>query len=371
MIREFFCSGPRRRCAFAWGGLLVFVLYSLFKAWLKWALNGWYATFYDELQDVDPGSGDAGHFAAKRAAVRDELIRFAWIVTPAVVVHPVAKWIASVWRFAWRMALVRSYLVHYDVTVPPIEGAAQRIHEDTTRFESGIYSCVTMVLDSFLTLVIFVPVLLEVGAKAHPVGWDWPPWLLTIASSAAWSGLAVSMYVGRHLVWLEVQNQRVEAQFRTKLVLLEQVPAQVVGALPPGDDGDDGNNGRNGVVRVDGAQFRDVDLRSPRPRPRPVPPSSAFGLVLMHLWENYRRLFKNFAAFNTWISLYDQILVITPYLLVAPLMFAENPADRISLGTLMKVAAVTDMPCRSKLTDPCRAYRCRTRSTRSSARWPS
>ena len=59
----------------------------------------------------------------------NELIEFAWIVAPAVVVHPVSKWISSMWRFAWRMALVRSYLSHYDVTNPAVEGAAQRIQE--------------------------------------------------------------------------------------------------------------------------------------------------------------------------------------------------------------------------------------------------
>ena len=44
MLREFFCSGPPKRLAFAWMGLLVFVGHSLFNAWLKYALNDWYAT---------------------------------------------------------------------------------------------------------------------------------------------------------------------------------------------------------------------------------------------------------------------------------------------------------------------------------------
>ena len=43
MFREFFCSGDPKQLCFAWSGLLVFVTHSLFKAWLKWALNNWYA----------------------------------------------------------------------------------------------------------------------------------------------------------------------------------------------------------------------------------------------------------------------------------------------------------------------------------------
>jgi peptide/bleomycin uptake transporter len=268
--------------------------------------------------------------AHKRAAVWEQLINFAMIVAPAVVVHPVAKWVASVWRFSWRMALVRSYLVHYDVASHPVEGAAQRIHEDTMRFEEGIYSCGTIVLDSVLTLVIFIPVLLEVGTSAHLPEWDWPPWLLTISIVAAAGGLGISVLVGHKLVSLEVQNQKIEAQFRTKLVLLEQLPASIVGSQPLSPD----------AQVIEELHFDDI-LQRP-PRPRSAVPSVAFCPVIRELWKNYRRLFANFAAFNTWVSAYDQVMVICPFLLVAPLMFAELPEDRITLGTLMKVSNAFD-----------------------------
>jgi len=138
MLREFFLSGTCCRLLFAWGGLLVFVGHGLFKAWLKWALNGWYSRFYDGLQDISDASGEVmeegEHLAAKRDEVFDNLVEFAWIVAPAVIVHPVAKWIASVWRFSWRMALVRSYLAHYDVSASPIEGTAQRIRKQLASY---------------------------------------------------------------------------------------------------------------------------------------------------------------------------------------------------------------------------------------------
>ena len=138
MLREFFLSGTCCRILFAWGGLLTFLGHGVFKAWLKWALNGWYATFYDSLQDLAvEGSGpmdEDEHLASKRDEVFDLLVQFAIIVSPAVVVHPVAKWIASVWRFSWRMALVRSYLAHYDVNASPIEGTAQRIRKQLASY---------------------------------------------------------------------------------------------------------------------------------------------------------------------------------------------------------------------------------------------
>ena len=138
------------------------------------------------------------------------------------------------------------------------------------------------------------------------------------------------MLVGRSLVCLEVQNQRVEAALRTKLVLLEESPAVVVGAGHSDDESD----------VVDPDEFANVSRRPPRPRR--VSPAPFFRAVQRELWVNYRRLFANFAAFNTWIGLYDQVMVVLPYQLAAPLMFAAAPSDRITLGTLMQVTNAFD-----------------------------
>jgi len=363
MLREFFCTGTWRRLTFAWAGLAVFVGHAAFKAWLKYALNLWYTEFYDALQDAgwssplsEWGSGpgpnatindqydwndaltaEAGHYTEKREQITNLLVKFALIVAPAVVVHPLGRWISSVWRFSWRMALVRAYLAHYDVAQPPIEGAAQRIHEDTQRFEEGVYACFAIVLDAVLTLLVFIPVLLKVGAETAPHSdWSFDGWLVVTASVAAFGGLGVSMAVGRKLVRLEVANQIVEALLRTKLVLLEQSPAQIVGSVPVDEQSNDGDAS---VVHADDA----CTVTAPKPpRPRRVSPVPMFQAVLSDLWHNYRKLFLNFAAFNAWISTYDQVMVLVPYVLVAPLMFSANTHDRITLGTLMRVSNAFD-----------------------------
>ena len=40
---------------------------------------------------------------------------------------------------------MRSYLDRWNTQVPAIEGASQRVHEDTQRFAAGIHSCVSKV----------------------------------------------------------------------------------------------------------------------------------------------------------------------------------------------------------------------------------
>ena len=111
---------------------------------------------------------------------------------------------------------MKSYLHRWNVTIPAIEGASQRVHEDTQRFAVGIQSCVAVVLQSIFTLGVFCPVLYSLD-----------PELMAVACGAAGGGLLVSMLVGWPLVDLEVNNQRVEAELRKKLVLLEAEPTAI------------------------------------------------------------------------------------------------------------------------------------------------
>ena len=52
--------------------------------------------------------------------------------------------------------------------VPPIEGASQRLHEDTQRFSKGLDLFLGIVLDALCTLVVFTPILFDLGAQAPP-----------------------------------------------------------------------------------------------------------------------------------------------------------------------------------------------------------
>jgi len=277
----------------AWLGLLVFVGHQAFRTYLKLALNSWYESFYDTMQSASPtgsGSGPAADRASLRDAVAVELEKFVWIVAPAVVVHPMAGLLRQTWIFAWRMSLIKSYLFQWDTAVLPIEGASQRIHEDTSRFASGVQGCVANVLDSVFTLVAFCPVL-----------WELDEGLFAAAFATAVGGVAVSWAVGYPLVGLEVNNQAVEAELRRDLVLLEATP--------------------------------DVFQH---------PPPRAFQPVLTRLTINYARLYAAFAALQTWLSSFEQASVILPYVLVAPRLFDDNASGRLTLGQLMKTTNAFD-----------------------------
>ena len=173
------------------------------------------------------------------------------------------------------------------------------MHEDTQRFADGVYSCFTIVLDSALTLAIFSPLLYGLGGEIAPPDPGAPKgWLVLTAVGGAVGGVTISALVGRRLVRLEVNNQAVEARLRTPLVMLAE-----------------------------------------RPEEAPARPFSvAFAPELSDLWSNYSKLFRNFVYMNTWLAFFDQFWVIAPYLLCAPRLFDADPAQRITLGTLVQAS---------------------------------
>ena len=289
MLFDFFRKGSLAHRAWAWGGLIVFLGHQLFGAYLAWAINGWMEHFYDLVQiTAEAGSGNADFRQDMRSRVYDTLWEFAIIVAPAVAVHPIAGLVRNLWIFTWRRTLMTSYLNRWNTTVPAIEGASQRVHEDTQRFASGLQSCVSTVIKSVFTLVVFCPVLYSLD-----------PQLMGIAIGAAVGGLAISVVIGWPLVGLEGRNQGVEAELRTKLVLLEKDPSSVYSGGTP---------------------------------------FTPFIRTFRALTRNYRNLYLSFAALSTWLSLYEQAAVLLPYMLVAPRLFADRPEDVFTLGKLVKVS---------------------------------
>jgi peptide/bleomycin uptake transporter len=317
MFREFFCA-RWPTALWAWGGLLVVVGYAFFLASVKAQLNEFYERFYDLLQKggdtpVDTGSGAFGDpYAEYRAQVQSELQSFVMIVLPLVSATPACKWARSAWAFLWRMSLMQGYLEAWDTQREPIEGASQRLHEDTQRFASGLEGCLIALLDAGFTLCVFTPILLDLSKAIAPpfdMGQLDDSCLWGMAFTCSLVGLAGAGILGQKLVGLEIANQRVEALLRKDLVLLETTPAVIVGTRPSSDD-----------------------------RYAAFLPQTYFRNTLESLQKNYFALFKHFGVLNFWLSLFDQVMVVAPYALVAPLVFASDPEKRITLGVLIKLS---------------------------------
>ena len=354
MFREFFC-GQCRTALVAWLGLLVVLAYSAFLAHIKARLNSFYATFYDLLQEggglavggaraaaasspyVELGSADSGSvdegsgesLEAYRARVSAQLWLFAEIIAPVITTSPACKWVRSSWAFAWRLALMSGYLRAWDTHAEPVEGASQRLHEDTQRFAVALDGCLVAVLDAVFTLIVFTPILCELSLEIRPpldFGALNGGWLWGTAFLASLVGLGGAVVFGHKLVHLEVDNQRVEALLRKDLVLLETTPAVIVGTAAA--DGASAGASDPGPSR----------LTPERARAPSFGPTSYFVPTLARLHTNYHALFRHFSLLNLWLALFDQVMTIFPYMVAAPLVFADDPAQRITLGTLIKMS---------------------------------
>lgn len=295
MLREFYFAPERAVRAFAWTGLAAILAHAVLKAWIKVQFNKFYSDFYD-LGGAAAQFSTEAQMAEGRKAMNALLVIFGTLCLPSVFLHPLFRLLMNRWLLTWRVCIVRSYLSRWDPSAVKLENAAQRIHEDTQRFARGLQSNVSVFVDAVLTLIAFSPVLVELGAEIQPASLP-SPWLFFSCIGIASFGTVVSVALGWRLIGLEIENQRVEADLRRKLVFHEDAEQQ-----EPGADA-------NGL----------------------------FGDVVKQLVKNYKLLYCRFCGFSIWLGSFEQVVAIAPYLITTQLLFTLG-TSRISLGTVTKAS---------------------------------
>ena len=212
MFRSFFLS--RRWLPWSVLGSLLILFATWYRVQLDVQINEWFGSFYDLMQKAlgKPGSITAGEFWAQLAT----FLRIAMVyVTIAVVLDFFVKH----YIFRWRTAMNDYYMQHWH-RVRHIEGAAQRVQEDTMRFATIMESLGIDFMRSVMVLVAFLPILAALSAKVTelPVLGAIPYSLVWVAIGFALAGTLLLALVGIKLPGLQFQNQRVEAAYRKELV---------------------------------------------------------------------------------------------------------------------------------------------------------
>ena len=266
-------------------GSALILFTSYFQVQVSVAINSWYGPFYDLLQAALSKSKvvTAGEFYS-------ELSTFAGIALVAVVVGVLTRFFVSHYIFRWRTAMNDFYVSHWP-RLRTIEGASQRVQEDTMRFATTTEGLGVNLISAVLTLLAFLPVLLRlssnitelplIGSISYPL----------VIAAVVWSviGTAGLALVGIRLPGIEFHNQRVEAAYRKELVLGEDDPTH---ADPPTLDA-----------------------------------------LFANIRRNYFRLYLNFLYFNIARIVYLQTDVVFPYILLVPTIVA----GKITLGALNQI----------------------------------
>jgi len=266
-------------------GSALILFTSYFQVQVSVAINSWYGPFYDLVQAA----------LSKSAPVTIEqfysqLSTFAGIALVAVVVGVLTRFFVSHYIFRWRTAMNDFYVANWP-RLRNIEGASQRVQEDTMRFASTTEGLGVSLISAVLTLLAFLPVLVKLSSNVTELPLIGSiPYPLVFAA-VIWSVLGTGMLalIGIRLPAIEFFNQRVEAAYRKELVFGEDDPAR---ADPP----------------KLGALFEDIR-------------------------RNYFRLYLNFMYFNVGRIVYLQTDVVFPYVLLAPTIVA----GRITLGAMNQI----------------------------------
>ena len=181
-------------------------------------INEWFGVFYDMIQKA---------LATPNAITIEEyfesLFSFFTLAGIYVGLYVVISYFTAHYLFRWRTAMVEWYHSVYE-KARTIEGASQRVQEDTIKFTRIMESLGTSLIESIMVLVQFIPILfgLSMGIPIFFFG-DWEYGLITGALLWTLGGTAFLIGLGwiLRLVGIEYDIQAKEAAYRKILVIAE------------------------------------------------------------------------------------------------------------------------------------------------------
>jgi len=115
--------------------------------------NSWFGIFFDLIQTAlaEPNTVEASQFFALIAEA-------AIILVINITIAVVLLFFERHYIFRWRIAMTDHYMSHWD-KIRHVEGAAQRVQDDTHRFSATVEDLGDSFIDSMMTLLVFLPIL--------------------------------------------------------------------------------------------------------------------------------------------------------------------------------------------------------------------
>lgn len=191
-----------------------------YQATLDVKINDWFGEFYDSLQTALAKPGTVTEKDIITLIMTFGMIAGVWIVVAAI-----KDFFTSHWIFRWRQSMSEYYHMTYN-DARHIEGASQRVQEDTLKFARIIETLGVGLLDALFILILFTPKLQELSTRVTEL-----PWIGHVDGSLVWlaimtaiGGTVILAIVGFKLPRIEYDIQKEEAAYRKELVLGEIDP---------------------------------------------------------------------------------------------------------------------------------------------------
>ena len=302
-------SAPYFRSDDKWkarGLLLAIIVLNLAAVYMLVLINDWNRLFYDALEKRD------------QATFWTQLGRFTWIAFAYIVIAVYRFYLTQLLEMRWREWMTRHYLARwlsgqafYRLELARFAGANpaqadnpdQRIQEDMNLFTSYAIALSMGLLNALVTLASFVGILWVLsGAFSFSAGgneYSIPGFMVWMAVAYCLVGSVLTHYIGRSQIGLNFRQQKLEADFRHRLVRVREYSESI--ALDRGEP----------------VEKRQLDMR--------------FSSVL----ANYLQLLKAQKNLVWFTNFFGQAAVVFPFIVAAPRFFS----GAIQLGELMQIAS--------------------------------
>ena len=263
-------------------------------------LNSWNARFYDALQHKNA------------SAFGYELMVFCALAGSFILLAVYQLYLSQGLQIRWRQWMTNRLLGSWlkdstpyrmQLSADCADNPDQRIAEDIKLFVSNTLSLGTGLLGAVVTLGSFIVILWGLSSAApltlfgHALGI--PGYLVWVAIVYAVAGTAITHWIGRPLVDLDIEQQRREADFRAGLLRVRENAEQIA------------------LLKGEAAERRRL--------------MAHFAKVK----DNWTAIMGRQKRLTFFTAGYSQVQVIVPILAAGPAYFASA----ISLGGLMQTAS--------------------------------
>ena len=195
-----------------WGSALI-----LFNIWfsvqINVTINAWYGPFWDMIQKMLSSGGGS------ISDLYQNILTFLQIAMVAVTVFVLNTFFVSHYVFRWRTAMNYYYIENWS-KLRTVEGASQRVQEDTMRFATIVEELSVSLVRAVMVLIAFLPLLFQLSSHVPAL-----PIIGEVKYSLVWAALGWSLFgtvllvaVGIKLPGLQFNIQKVEAAYRKELV---------------------------------------------------------------------------------------------------------------------------------------------------------
>lgn len=293
----------------AWGFLVTIVALNLGSVYLAVLLNDWYRVFYDALQDKNS------------TVFWQQMGRFTYLAFALIVVAVYKFYITQLMELRWRQWMTAHTLkrwmghnAYYQMellrfgqpstsALNPPDNPDQRIAQDVSLFTSQTIGLSMGLLNATVTLASFVGILWALSGNFVFDLWgshfNIPGYMVWVAVLYCLVGSLLAHWIGRPLISLNYQQEKVEADFRHHLIRVRE--------------------SAEAIALDKGAGVEETQL------------SGRF----VHVLANYLALIKAQKKLIWFTSFFGQVALIFPFLVSAPRYFS----GAIQLGEMMQIAS--------------------------------